>query len=138
MSSALNKPKYKMIIDNYYNQIANKEEFNFFEYGFCYWGLYQHTKSKVADKPVEIMYFSTEEAALMVQPRNLVIVGENSHVQIIERHQSLNENPVLTNSVTDLCSKRAIVDYYKIQNDNLTANLIDNTYVSKKKKAALQ
>jgi hypothetical protein len=34
MSSALNKPKYKMIIDNYYNQIANKEEFNFFEYGF--------------------------------------------------------------------------------------------------------
>jgi Fe-S cluster assembly protein SufD len=26
MSSALNKPKYKMIIDNYYNQIANKEE----------------------------------------------------------------------------------------------------------------
>jgi Fe-S cluster assembly protein SufD len=25
MSSALNKPKYKMI-DNYYNQIANKEE----------------------------------------------------------------------------------------------------------------
>jgi hypothetical protein len=35
MSSALNKPKYKMIIDNYYNQIANKEEFNFFEYGFA-------------------------------------------------------------------------------------------------------
>jgi Fe-S cluster assembly protein SufD len=42
------------------------------------------------------MYFSTGSEALMVQPRNLVIVGENSHVQIIERHQSLNENPVLT------------------------------------------
>jgi Fe-S cluster assembly protein SufD len=35
MSSALNKPKYKMIIDNYYNQIANKRKFNFFEYGFA-------------------------------------------------------------------------------------------------------
>jgi hypothetical protein len=33
--------------------------------------------------------------------------------------------------------KKAIVDYYKIQNDNLTANLIDNTYVSQTK-AALQ
>jgi Fe-S cluster assembly protein SufD len=33
MSSALNKPKYKMIIDNYYNQIANRK-FNF-EYGFA-------------------------------------------------------------------------------------------------------
>jgi Fe-S cluster assembly protein SufD len=42
------------------------------------------------------MYFSTgSEAALMVQPRNLVIVGENSHVQIIERHQSLNENQLI-------------------------------------------
>jgi Fe-S cluster assembly protein SufD len=29
-----------------------------------------------------------EVKQLMVQPRNLVIVGENSHVQIIERHQS--------------------------------------------------
>jgi Fe-S cluster assembly protein SufD len=46
---------------------------------------------------------------------------------------SLNENPVLTNSVTEIfAQKRAIVDYYKIQNDNLTANLIDNTYVSQK------
>jgi Fe-S cluster assembly protein SufD len=55
------------------------------------------------------------------------------------RHQSLNENPVLTNSVTEIfAQKRAIVDYYKIQNDNLTANLIDNTYVSQNKKAALQ
>jgi Fe-S cluster assembly protein SufD len=26
MSSALNKPKYKMIIDNYYNQIATKKK----------------------------------------------------------------------------------------------------------------
>jgi Fe-S cluster assembly protein SufD len=68
MSSALNKPKYKMIIDNYYNQIANRK-FNF-EYGFCYWRVYINIqKSKVADKPVEIMYFSTGEAALMVQPR---------------------------------------------------------------------
>jgi hypothetical protein len=32
-------------------------------------------KVKVADKPIEIMYFSTGESALMVQP-NLVIVGE--------------------------------------------------------------
>jgi Fe-S cluster assembly protein SufD len=40
------------------------------------------------------MYFSTgNEAALLVQPRNLIVV-ENAHVQIIERHQSLNENPV--------------------------------------------
>uniref|UniRef100_UPI0025D0867F Fe-S cluster assembly protein SufD n=1 Tax=uncultured Winogradskyella sp. TaxID=395353 RepID=UPI0025D0867F len=68
-----------------------------------------------------------------LQPRNLVVVDENSHVQIIERHQSLTENPVLTNSVTEIfANKRAIVDYYKIQNDKQSASLIDNTFVNQK------
>jgi Fe-S cluster assembly protein SufD len=139
MSSALNKPKYKMIIDTYFNQIASKEEsLTSLNTAFANEGAYINIpKSKVADKPIEIMYFSTgSETALLVQPRNLVIVGENSHVQIIERHQSLNENPVLTNSVTEIfAQKRAIVDFYKIQNDNLEANLIDNTYVSQKQES---
>ncbi|MFV8374953.1 Fe-S cluster assembly protein SufD [Flavobacterium sp. LB1P71] len=139
MSSALNKPKYKMVIDAFFNQIASKEEsLTSLNTAFANEGAYIHVpKSKVADKPIEIMYFSTgNEAALLVQPRNLVIVGENSHVQIIERHQSLTENPVLTNSVTEIfAQKRAIVDYYKIQNDTLEANLIDNTYVSQKQES---
>ena len=142
MSSALNKPKYKMVIDNYFNKIANKDEsLTSLNTAFANEGAYINIpKSKVVDKPIEIMYFSTgSEAALLVQPRNLIIVGENSHVQIIERHQSLNESriesgPGLTNSVTEIfAQKRAIVDYYKIQNDNLEANLIDNTYVSQQK-----
>ncbi len=139
MSSALNKPKYKMVIDTYFNKIANKDEsLTSLNTAFANEGAYINIpKSKVADKPIEIMYFSTgNEAALLVQPRNLIIVGENSHVQIIERHQSLNENPVLTNSVTEIfAQKRAIVDYYKIQNDNLVANLVDNTYVSQQKES---
>lgn len=139
MASALTKPKYKMIIDTYFNQIANKEDsLTSLNTAFANEGAYINIpKSKVADKPIEIMYFSTgNEAALMVQPRNLVIVGENSHVQIIERHQSLSGNPVLTNSVTEIfAQKRAIVDYYKIQNDDLGANLIDNTYVSQKQES---
>jgi Fe-S cluster assembly protein SufD len=139
MSSALTKPKYKMVIDTYFNQIANKDEtLTSLNTAFANEGAYINIpKSKVADKPIEIMYFSTgSEAALLVQPRNLVIVGENSHVQIIERHQCLNENAVLTNSVTEIfAQKRAIVDYYKIQNDKLEANLIDNTYVSQKQES---
>lgn len=136
MASALTKPKYKMVIDTYFNQIASKEEsLTTLNTAFALEGAYINIpKSKVVEKPIEIIYFSTgNEAALMVQPRNLVIVGENAHVQIVERHQSLNENPVLTNSVTEIfAQKRAIVDYYKVQNDMQTANLIDNTYIAQK------
>lgn len=139
MSSALTKPKYKMVIDEYFNKIASKDEtLTSLNTAFAEEGAYINIpKNKIADKPIEIIYFSTGiEDALMVQPRNLVIVGENAHVQIIERHQSLNNNPVLTNSVTEIfAQKRAIIDYYKIQNDHLTANLIDNTYISQKQES---
>jgi Fe-S cluster assembly protein SufD len=139
MSSALTKPKYKMAIDSYFNQIANKEDsLTSLNTAFSLEGAYINIpKSKVVEKPIEIIYFSTgTEAALMVQPRNLVIVGENAHVQIVERHQSLNSNPVLTNSVTEIfAQKRAIVDYYKVQNDVQSANLIDNTYIAQKQES---
>jgi Fe-S cluster assembly protein SufD len=139
MSSALNKPKYKMVVDNYFNKIASKDEsLTTLNTAFANEGVYVNIpKSTVVRKPIEILYFSTgNEAALMTQPRNLVIVGENSHVQIIERHQNLGNNPVFTNSVTEIfAQKRAIIDYYKIQNDNLEANLIDNTYVSQQKES---
>jgi len=136
MSSALNKPKYKEIIDTYFNAIANTDDsLTSLNTAFASEGAYINVpKGKVVGKPIEIMCFSTgNEAALMVQPRNLVIVGENAQVQIIERHQSLNGNPVLTNAVTEIfADKRAIVDYYKIQNDLHSANLVDNTYIAQK------
>ncbi|MCR5861115.1 Fe-S cluster assembly protein SufD [Flavobacterium sp. J372] len=139
MSSALTKPKYKEVIDKYFNKIANTEDsLTSLNTAFAAEGAYINIpKNKVADKPIEIMYLSTgNEAALMVQPRNLIIVGKNAQVQIIERHQSLNSNPVLTNSVTEIfAQERAIVDYYKIQNDVLTANLVDNTYIAQKRES---
>lgn len=137
LSSALTKPKYKEVIDAYFNKIASKDEtLTSLNTAFANEGAFINIPTnKVADKPIEIMYLSTgTEAALMVQPRNLVIVGENAQVQIIERHQSLNGNPVLTNSVTEIFAQEyAIVDYYKIQNDVLTANLVDNTYIAQKR-----
>jgi Fe-S cluster assembly protein SufD len=139
MSSALNKPKYKMYIDQFFNKIASKDEsLTSLNTAFANEGAYVNIpKSKVVEKPIEIIYFSTgTEAALMIQPRNLIIVGENAYVQILERHQSLNENAVLTNAVTEIfAQKRAMVDYYKIQNDLQTANLIDNTYIAQKQES---
>ena len=136
MSSALNKPKYKDLIDTYFNKlVTNESGFNPLNTAFSREGAFIHIhKNLVADKPIQIVNFSTgNESALLVQPRNLIIADENSQVQIIERHQSLTENPVLTNSVTEIfAAKRAIVDYYKIQNDKSSASIIDNTYVEQK------
>ncbi len=139
MSSALKKPKYKMVIDHYFNKITSKKDsITSLNTAFSNEGAYINIpKNIVLPKPIQILHFSTgNEAKIMLQPRNLIIVGENSHARIIERHQSLTENTVLTNSVTEIfAGKRAIIDYYKIQNDKKTASLIDNTYVQQQQQS---
>jgi len=132
MSAALSKPKYRLIIENYFNKIAPKDSLTSLNTAFSNEGAFIHIpKNKLAEKPIQIIHFSTgDESAVMLQPRNLIVADENSHVQIIERHQSLTSNAVLTNSVTEIfAGKRAIVDYYKIQNDDKDASLIDNTFI---------
>jgi Fe-S cluster assembly protein SufD len=139
MSSALSKSKYKPIIENYFNKIVPKNSgLNALNTAFSKEGAFIHIHdNKSADKPIQIINFSTgNESALLVQPRNLIVVGENSQVQIIERHQSLTDHPVFTNSVTEVfAEKRAIVDYYKIQNDRDFASLIDNTFIEQKEES---
>ena len=136
MSSALNKSKYKPVIETYFNKAAKSDSLTALNTAFTKEGAYIHIPAhKEVEKPIEIINFSTgNEAAMFLQPRNLIVVGENAHVQIIERHQSLSNNEVLTNSVTEIfAEKRAYVDYYKIQNDAETASLIDNTFVSQQR-----
>ncbi|KKN31871.1 hypothetical protein LCGC14_0819540 [marine sediment metagenome] len=142
MSSALTKPMYKQVIDVYFNKIASKDDsLTSLNTAFSREGAYIYIpKNKMPKKPIEIVHFATgNEASLMLQPRNLIVVEENAELQVIERHQSLTANEVLTNSVTEIfAAKSAIVDYYKIQNDNATANLIDNTYIDQKDRSLVK
>ncbi len=141
MSSALTKPMYKPVIDVYFNKAASKEEsLTTLNTAFSREGAYIYIpKNKAPKKPVEIIHFATgNEASLMLQPRNLIIAEENAELQVIERHQSLTGNPVLTNCVTEIfAAKNAIVDYYKVQNDSKDASLIDNTFIAQKDKSVV-
>jgi Fe-S cluster assembly protein SufD len=133
MSAALTQPKYKPIIENYFNKIATTDGVTSLNTAFSKEGAYIHiSKNKLVERPIQIIHFSTgNENALFLQPRNLVVVDENAHVQIIERHQSLTDNSTLTNCVTEIfANKRAIIDYYKVQNDKDNASLIDNTFIN--------
>ncbi|MDV7186752.1 Fe-S cluster assembly protein SufD [Lutibacter sp. TH_r2] len=139
LSSALTRPKYKMIVDNYFNKIAkDNNSLSELNTAFTKEGAFINIpRNTVVSKPIQIINFSTgSEKEVLLQPRNLVIVGENSHVQIIERHQNLSKNTTLTNSVTEIfVNQRAIVDYYKIQNDTKESSLIDSTFVSQKQQS---
>ena len=136
LSSALTKPKYKAVIENYFNKIAKQDNLTSLNTAFANEGAYIYIPKNVeVEKPIQIVNFTTgAENATMLQPRNLIVAERNSHVQIIERHQSLTDNAALTNAVTEIfVDTHANVDYYKIQNDNINASLVDNTYVEQQK-----
>lgn len=140
MSAAFSKPKYRATIERYFNKVATKDSLSSLNTAFSIEGAYIHiTKNKVVEKPIQIIHFSTgNESAMLLNPRNLIVVEENAQVQIIERHQSLTTNPVLTNSLSEIfANKRAVVDYYKIQNDSLDSSLIDNTFIEQKQESVV-
>jgi Fe-S cluster assembly protein SufD len=135
MSAAFSKPKYKVVIENYFNKVAKQDNLTSLNTAFATEGAYIHIPKNVeVEKPIQIIHFTTGgQAATIVQPRNLIVVEENAHVQIIERHQSLTSNAVLSNVVTEIfADKSATVDYYKIQNDEENASLVDNTFIDQK------
>ena len=137
MSAALSKPKYREIINSYFNKIAPLDEsLTALNTSYAKEGAFIYIPKKtVAEKPIEIIHFSSgEQDSLWLQPRNLIVIDKNSQVQIIQRHQSLKQHSVVTNSVTEIyVHEEAFVDYYKLQNDLTTASLIDNTYIQQEK-----
>ena len=137
MSAALSKSKYRKLIDSYFNKTANTHDsLTALNTSYTQEGAYIYIpKNTVAEKPIELIHFSTgKEKSLWLQPRNLIVVEKNAQVQILERHQSLKPHDVVTNSVTEIYAEQdAFLDYYKIQNDLQTASLIDNTYISQQK-----
>jgi Fe-S cluster assembly protein SufD len=142
MSAALTKDMYKPVIEAYFNKIASVDEnLTALNTAFSKEGAFIHIpKNTQAMKPIEIIHFATGASAdIMLQPRNLVVVEENSEVQIMERHQSLSTNAVFTNAVTEIyADKSAIVDFYKVQNDLHTASLVDNTYIDQRDRSIVK
>ena len=133
LSSALTQSKYDLVIENYFDKIAKKDGITSLNTAFSSEGSYIHIPKNIqVDKPIQIIYFSTgKNESVLYQPRNLVVVDENSQVEIIEKYHSLNDNSVLVNTVTEIyADKKSNVKHYKIQNDNNTSSLIDNTFVS--------
>lgn len=126
--------KYPEAIENYFNKIAPTEDCALVSLNtaFAKEGAFIRVpRNTVVDKPIQIIFFNTaEDSEIMVQPRNLVILEDGAKAEIIERHQSLSDLPVLSNCVTEVSvGANAHLQYYKLQNDNHTASLIDNTWV---------
>ena len=102
-------------------------------------GAFIHVKAgAVVDKLIQILYINSDSSrAMMNQARNLIIIEDRAEVQVLERHQSLSDEYVFTNSVTEISvGNEANLKHYKIQNDQDTATLVDSTFVKQGAKSS--
>ena len=137
LSEAIEDASYEDIFKNKYNNLAKGQtSLTDLNTAFTNEGvIIEVAKSKVVSKPVELVYLASgETSAMLLQPRNLIIVGENAQVKFIERHQSITDVATFNNVVTEVfVGQNAIFDLYKIQNDKNNASLVDATFVAQER-----
>jgi Fe-S cluster assembly protein SufD len=134
---ALNDEKHKAVFDKYFNTIAlENNPFVDLNDAYCKFGFFLHVpKNTVIEKPIHVFYLSqNQQENTFYNTRNLLIVEENSKVEIIESHHNFDESFTFTNSVTEIfVYPNAKADWHKLQNDSDTSYLVDNTYAKQEK-----
>lgn len=126
------------LIKDFYGKLSYNKKYdafssinNIFSYGsFIY-----IPNNILLKKPIEIVYITTGIVQkLMINIRNLIVVGESSSVKIIEYHKCLKKNSSLINIVNEIYAlDNSNIDYYKIQDNLRNSFVIDNTCFKQKK-----
>ncbi|GAA4823605.1 Fe-S cluster assembly protein SufD [Algivirga pacifica] len=123
------------VVEKHFGAYAKVEEESFpaLNTAFAEEGVFIHVPKSVAvETPVYALYVvDTNTADTISQPRNLVVVEENAQFTFIENSQTIGEeHTAFINAVSEVfVAPNAIVDHYKIQNDETNAMQVSTTAV---------
>ncbi|MEP7257921.1 MAG: Fe-S cluster assembly protein SufD [Flavitalea sp.] len=92
-------------------------------------GLFIHIKKGAIEPPVYIYNITDSRSSnILAQPRTLIYISEQAHVQLIETYTTIGSSESFTNQVTEIVvEKDALVEYYKIQNDAIHSSQVSAT-----------
>jgi Fe-S cluster assembly protein SufD len=84
-------------------------------------GAFIHVGDNVNVKgPIHLLFIAAGERSVASTPRNLIVVGTNSKISIVESYVSLAQVPYFTNVVTEfVVGENAVVEHDKLQNEAL-------------------
>ena len=88
--------------------------------------------NKVVEKPIALYFInSTANNTTVSYPRNLILVGKNSQVNIVESHTSVGEHSNFTNSLTEiLVEDNAHINYFIIEDESDNAYHVSTTQIN--------
>jgi Fe-S cluster assembly protein SufD len=100
----------------------NKDVFAALNTAFLLDGLFISASDRsVIDQPIYILYLaSSESKSTLIQPYNLITVGKNARIAIVENYASMNTGSAFTNSYTNISiAAEGSLDLLKIQQENV-------------------
>jgi Fe-S cluster assembly protein SufD len=78
---------------------------------------------KIVEHPVHLLFLSTSlDEPKVSHPRNLIVVGDNSQITIVESYVGLDGGLYFTNAVTEIIAgQNAVIDHCKLQQESAKA-----------------
>jgi Fe-S cluster assembly protein SufD len=123
---------HRDLIEAHYGRYADsgKDLFLAINTAFASDGLFVYIPDNVVlEKPVQMISIINHQENLLLQNRNLVILGKNSHMTLVMCDDSTNHQASFNNSVTEVfLDENASFDHYKLQNLNNQSTLLNSTY----------
>ena len=95
-------------------------------------GVFIHVaKGQQLNEPVYLYHISdARQGPILSQPRSLVIIEQNAKLQLVETYHTLGASDSFTNQVMEVVTdKGAKLEYYKIQEDAVTASQVSTTHI---------
>ncbi|HTE27566.1 Fe-S cluster assembly protein SufD [Flavitalea sp.] len=95
-------------------------------------GVFMHVQPRKFVKYPVYIYNITDArvASVLSQPRSLIHIGQGAQVQLVETYITLGTSESMTNEVMEIVVEQdAILEYYKIQNDQSSASQVSTTHI---------
>ncbi len=129
------------IFDKYYNEIASTEDHGLNSINAAIYtdGLFIYVPDGVvSEKSIQLIKMVNRDSNIMINTRNLIILGKNSKLSFLHCDDSINQHSgfLVTNTEIFL-DENAKFDLYKLQNLNNQTTLVNSTFVQQKGRSEL-
>jgi Fe-S cluster assembly protein SufD len=113
------------LVARYLGQLADFESrpFAALNTAFVQDGAYVHIPDgAVLEQPLQLLFVSAADGAVMSHPRVLIVAGERSQCRIVETYVGAGDHVYFSNAVTEVfAGENAVVDHYKVQEESMQA-----------------
>lgn len=124
---------YPEYFDNYFDKIAVNRQHGMANASKALFrdGVFIYVPDGVeVSKSLQLIKIVNHDEKMMINSRNLIVLGKNSKLSFLHCDDSVNQNPGFINTLTEIqIGENASLELYKLQNINDKTTLLNNTSI---------